>query len=527
VIKKSFTSLLTRFAVWRDADYILLLLALGVLAAIVLPTIARESIWFDEAFSAYITQFSYLDIARYTATDVHPPLYYWVLKAWESLFGYGSELVLRSLSLVFAGITAIFGFLIVRKLFGRKAALLALLFVVISPMVIRYSAEARMYMLESAIIFAATYVMIKAQEQKRMALWVLYGVLVALGMWTHYFTALAWLAHWVWRFVALRHEGIRGKKLAVNFFSKQWIIAHIVAIGVYLPWVPFMLSQVLQVQGNGFWIGPVSVDTIPNFFTNIFMYLEHGEVQGWVSLLLIALVSFLAAAGVRAYKSFNADKKRSFLLITALALVPIALLIIASMPPLRPTFVDRYLIPSIFAAMLLLGIVVAYGLKKLKIWQQLGVIAVIVAVFIFGISNVFYYGNLNKNNGVHIMTKQLIEQVHEKAKPGEPIIAVDSWLYYEAAFYSTPENPVYYIESDEQFIYGSQDMLRYDDRGKIKDVDAFIAEHPTVWYIANTNADAAISKRTEAWQPIQTLSAHDSIRNVANYKATQYRTSAE
>lgn len=62
-------------------DWLVLLVGLGVFAWIALANISAASIWFDEAFSAYITQFSFLDIARYTATDVHPPLYYWALKS--------------------------------------------------------------------------------------------------------------------------------------------------------------------------------------------------------------------------------------------------------------------------------------------------------------------------------------------------------------------------------------------------------------------------------------------------------------
>src|SRR5690606_32782730 len=74
---------------------------LGVYVALTLRTITQSSIWFDEGFSAYIVRFNYWDIARYTAADVHPPLYYWALKTWQYAFG-SSEAGLRSMSVAFA-----------------------------------------------------------------------------------------------------------------------------------------------------------------------------------------------------------------------------------------------------------------------------------------------------------------------------------------------------------------------------------------------------------------------------------------
>ena len=57
----------------------LLAIVAGFLA-IVLPTLAAASIWFDEAFSAYIIRYDFAKIWHFTSVDVHPPLYYFALK---------------------------------------------------------------------------------------------------------------------------------------------------------------------------------------------------------------------------------------------------------------------------------------------------------------------------------------------------------------------------------------------------------------------------------------------------------------
>ena len=137
------------------ADGYFIAAGLTVFTTITLWTITKSSVWFDEAFGAYMTRFSFFDIARYTAADVHPPLYYWLLKIWGALFG-NTELGLRSMSILFGAIAIVFGYLLIHRLFDKKAARISLIFMVLSPMLVRYGQEMRMYTLVTAIALAAT-----------------------------------------------------------------------------------------------------------------------------------------------------------------------------------------------------------------------------------------------------------------------------------------------------------------------------------------------------------------------------------
>ena len=118
-------------------DWLFLVAGLVVFAAISLFTITKSSFWFDEAYGAYLIHYNFIDIARYVATDVHPPLFYWLLKIWSMLFG-NSELALRSMSVFFGGIAIVFGYLLTKRLFNKKAASISLIFMVLAPMFIRY-----------------------------------------------------------------------------------------------------------------------------------------------------------------------------------------------------------------------------------------------------------------------------------------------------------------------------------------------------------------------------------------------------
>jgi len=500
-------------------DYVFVAIALIIFAGVTLWNISGASIWFDEAFSAYIIQFNFLDIARYTATDVHPPFYYWVLKAWAAIFGE-TELGLRSMSVFFGAVAAVFGYLLVRRKFGRRAALVGLFILVISPLFIRYSQEARMYTLAAALVLAATYVMARAIESKSRKTWILYGILVSLGMWTHYFTALAWIAHWVWRFIVMRKTGVRGKALAKKFFDKNWLIAYIVAVALYLPWLPAMAIQLFVIQSGGFWIRQVGLDSVSTYFGTLVYFLEHDQVTGWSSLGLLSIGALTAVLGVKVYRSGNAAFKRNYMLLFSLAAVPPILLYAASMPPLTPSFVERYLLPTAVASALFMGVTLVYGMQKTKIWKQVIVYGLIATMLIYGLSNMYHYGNYNKNSKTGVETKQVVKQAIEASEPGEPIIVATPWVFYEAIFYNSKEHPIYFIDAQTSYEFGSLDMLKYSDQHKIKDLDAFTKEHPVVWYIGYFDGD--VVPPVKNWVQINTTSATSHVDGKTVYKGAEY-----
>lgn len=61
--------------------------------------LSAQSLWSDEGNSAALARRGFTEIAQRTAFDIHPPLYYWLLKIWMVIWG-DSEAGLRSLSAV-------------------------------------------------------------------------------------------------------------------------------------------------------------------------------------------------------------------------------------------------------------------------------------------------------------------------------------------------------------------------------------------------------------------------------------------
>lgn len=524
-MKKMITSLAAFIKTHPKTDIAVLIAGLAVFVTVTLINAPRASIWFDEAFSAYIIQFSFWDIARYTASDVHPPFYYWLLKIWSSLFGT-TELAYRSLSILFGAASTIIAFFLSRKLFGRKIAWVSLLFIVLSPMLIRYSDEARMYTLATLIVMGATYLLVKAQETGYKKYWMWYAVLVSLGMWTHYFTALIWVAHLAWIGAKVWKKGNSFKEFRQKLLTKQLVSTYALAIGLYVPWLPFMLFQLGIVQGAGFWIGPVSGDTPVNFLTNYFYYLEHGQAQGWFALALLLMVIIVVAVLPSVYKSLTAKEKRSFMLVAAMAWVPPVLLFLTSLPPLRPSYVERYLVPAFVALSIFLAVVLVKGAASWRPFWRTFPIVLVAGMMIFGITNVFKYGNYNKNTNYHILTRQVIEKARAASPPGTPIIAESPWIFYETIPYASEEYPIYFLDENTKYIYGSLDMLKDNDINKIKDFDSFKKEHPVIWYVGSSGR-GDVPAYENFWKKIETVGVYDELTGKTIYRATAYDVSGE
>jgi uncharacterized membrane protein len=114
----------------------------------------NQSLWLDEATSALLAAKG--NFKFFVPYDFHPPLYYYLLFAWSKIFGL-SEISLR-LPSVLLGVGSVY--LLYKSAFslvGRTSAILAAIFLAISPLHIYYSQEARMYSLATFAVLLLFY----------------------------------------------------------------------------------------------------------------------------------------------------------------------------------------------------------------------------------------------------------------------------------------------------------------------------------------------------------------------------------
>lgn len=107
----------------------------------------QNDFWYDEACSWFTASQSFpLGIIDNLLTlDLqHTPLYFFILHFWMKLFG-DSEVAIRSLSLIFGVATVPIVYFIVNKLSNKTNAIMAVCIAAVTPMLVFFSVEARMY----------------------------------------------------------------------------------------------------------------------------------------------------------------------------------------------------------------------------------------------------------------------------------------------------------------------------------------------------------------------------------------------
>lgn len=114
----------------------------------------NQSLWLDEGTTVRVVHdYNFTQILTlFSPFDFHPPLYYFFMKVWTTLFGY-SEVSLRMPSVLFAVAT---GYIIYLTLKGKKGLIATSLFL-FNPLVMYYSQEARMYMMVTFLLTFALY----------------------------------------------------------------------------------------------------------------------------------------------------------------------------------------------------------------------------------------------------------------------------------------------------------------------------------------------------------------------------------
>ncbi len=457
-----------------------------VVLSIIMPLIAclifmlfcilnlSTTIWFDESYSAYLVRGNFGDIWNMTSLDVHPPFFYFLLKIWSCIFGY-TDFSMRFMSIFFGAIAIIFTFHLLKRWFNIKTASIATIALSLSPMLIRYGQEMRMYTLVFAIVAAATYALDLMLETKKTRYYILYAVLISLGMWTHYFAAIAWISHIIYYTVTKR----------AKLFSKPMMLTYLFAVALFVPWMPSLFRQVVEVQ-SGFWIPSISMATPVDYASEALMSSEAEYATGWLVLLclgtIIPTVYFLR----KQYMSYSQTERPKFWLLVSLIAIPPIILIILSLPPLTSMFIDRYILYSAALIWVLIGIALSFAFSKKwfkKIPQKLLATILLISAIgcaVTGIVNV-------ENRKPEGFIKNIVSSTELISSPKTPILVNNEWNYYDAVFYSSDEHPIYGVDEWINYQYGSIFPIKHIGYNLIKNLGDFIRDHDKIWYITDLN----------------------------------------
>jgi len=248
---------------WRQGRSPLRGAALAALAAAALAGFAvrvfmlgSQSLWYDEGYSLDLARRDILSLTRATAADIHPPLYYYLLKAWVRLAGT-SEFSLRYLSVLFGLLLVPASFALASRLFGRRVALVAAALAALSPLYVHYSQEVRMYTLMGLATLLAACFALRALATDRWLDWGVYVGCTVVALYSHLYSALAFgslnVAFAAAAVAGAGRAGPTGELARLRL--RSWALAQAAAVVLFAPWLGVAAEKYLTYTSPGFGSG--------------------------------------------------------------------------------------------------------------------------------------------------------------------------------------------------------------------------------------------------------------------------------
>lgn len=212
----------------------LFLIFLGIAIFLRIINIISEQLWVDEAGSIYYAKAPFNKFWTIIINDIHPPLYYIILKGWIFLFGY-SVFSCRLLSAIFSILTLPFLFLIGKDVKNEKLGLIIIFLYSISPLSIFYANEVRSYSLIHLLFTILLLFSIRCIKSPRIPKnYIFLGIFGTLLIYTHYIGILYLIGLYL---------GIIIFNLCDRTINKNVFFSIIIVIACYIPWIPFAIND--------------------------------------------------------------------------------------------------------------------------------------------------------------------------------------------------------------------------------------------------------------------------------------------
>lgn len=318
-----------------------LLLLLGGVGLFLRIWQINASLWYDEAFSAWLAGLPFENLLAATMSDVHPPGYYLIL--WWLVNNVDASVVTLRLPSYLAGcllIPLVYDICRAARL-GERATWLAVGLTTLAPFQIYYSQEVRFYALQTYLVAASLLCVLERR----------------------------WWLLWLCSLAALYLHNLSGVFVGSVFVAGLWLyrsnpkpllwVGLAVALG-FLPGLAVAIRQAAQV-GGGYWVLPLTAGRVAVTLNDLIFYspMTPYTVSGFVSALGVVLI----LADLRRLLVEN-EEHRVFVLAFGLPVLTIAALSLVW----QPVWISRVLAPIAPAYYILLAIVAARSRRRLVVF---------------------------------------------------------------------------------------------------------------------------------------------------------------
>ncbi len=395
----------------------------------------NQSVTYQESYNLYQTRSDFAGIWNSTVSNAQqPPLYLLILKTWTHFAGHNVATA-RVLSSILGAAAIVFAFIWLKYKYGSTVAIVSSFMMAISPVFIHCGQEISPATLLIAIVFAATLFLQLAIDNGKRYWWILYALLIIIGMFTSYYVAFAWVAHLIYLATIYR------KKL----FQQKFIYIYLLPIIMYVPWM------FTSAYGGA---AELSMPEFANIFTKALLYEQAVNASNWLLIPFLIEVILLIVLTIRFHSKAN--------MLTSLVTTPIVIMILLSLPPLKTVFSANNIIYSMVALNMLAGAFLVMSARQLfakkrkkskKFWLRhpeikiAALSVIIIAVPIIGISSVYAKGNYNFESGKKSTAAILFENVVTLDRNENlSIMTLSRDTYFELSAYESFHHDVHWLD---------------------------------------------------------------------------------
>ena len=451
-------SCLSKEKKYKYWNWIILCIAILLLIIIGYSSLSL-SIWSDEVVSLRYMQYSVKEILEIVKGDVHPPLYYFILKFMlllgHNILGLNEVFVAKMTSFVPIFLMLVYLGRKIAKNWGLLTGTFFCILIIGMPNILDYGIEIRTYSWSLFFVTAAFIYGYECLEDNSRS-WIIFTIYSILAAYTHHYACISVGLIYIYLLLLMPKK---------QKYLKKWIFSVFVCCIIYLLWFAVTLSQFETVAvGGGFWISTITINDIYKYFKFLFQPRADGYNVGLIlGSVLASFYLILYITDIFREEKQNDKIYTQYVHCGAWVLLgTISIGVIVSII-LYPVFMAKYMICSMGCFWLCFAYIIARSRKKKKF-----LMIILITIGIIGIIDTLQlvrWEEIKKN-----YYNELSVDILDNISPEDTILVNHSHLLQCLEYYTSQE--VYYINVNEDNVqvqrlndnaFNPQVIAWYDD----------------------------------------------------------------
>lgn len=484
---------------WDEVIGILFVAVSVIMLGISVFLCFSSDIWYDELFTMGLAEQSCGKLVSITARDVHPPLYYlivkFVLAASGTLIGsIHPAAIAKLVSVLPFFFCLIYALTKVRRHFGMLSAGLFCFFICAMPQLADYTVEIRMYSYALFFILASmlhAYELVCRGEEKRTLNWIAVTIYSLAACYTHYFACVAACMVYLYLLAALCRE--RKWKQEVKAF---FISAFVCCVG-YAPWLVLVVTRQVGHIKENYWIPPLGWRSLGGCVKFLFQPLFSNQKLNIVlAVVLFVCYGALLIGMVINWRKEEEEKKCRAFFTAGCAAVLLGIILFGFLASflIRPIFVYRYMLPALGVFWLAFALLISAVKDK-----KLLFIPLLFFLLIIGLRNyrAFYGEEMWKR-----VQMEKAQEALEKIDSGDILVFNFDQVQAVVSYYLPNPTYLWYGEPEELIceMYPQNHGLvegEFSDEEGILAMRELLKEGHQVWFLGSGNAREEIIEKWE------------------------------